>query len=1064
MISITSQNKFIRSLVDYITENISGSEKDLFEISENPRKKFFLGSLSPRKGKSEKFSQEESKSSIRTQRISVSFLVNDSELHNVKMVVKPRGYVFIPIANSLSENKKDYNNDGVKKWRRFGFSDIIDYRYDGNNVFFKKINFSPLTIGINDNYNKSIESDTWKASIDIEITPYAEQLSMFKISLTNNSIEGDMVESVDRSLFDCSFVVDIDGFNLIEFEDEYYYNDLKQKYYYYFRPINCQIEWVEKHHSFTTKHYSMIEQPNVRPSSSIHNLDLSFENLKQNENVIDALSNLISIMKNNYKFFIEECSDREGYRERIGNKQNTWEEMKKLTNDYDQLISDLEKALFVLNSDQKVLKCLVDTHTVFFNYYKINRSDIECSKFGWRLFQFVFLLTNVPAIVNKDSFDIAKILHVDTGGGKSEAYFALVVFSSFFERLIGKESGVTAIVKFPLRMLSIQQLERLASIIIHAEEIRKRDEFYYRGDPFSLGYYVGDSEDFPNSYIKLREKIFEEQVKNNQSIILSGCPLCKHKNVFLNDDRDAHRITHECGECGVNFFIYMTDTEIFKRRPTVIVSTVDKWAAISLQKKAKNILGGSGSHCPDNHGFIGSGEICETNPKCSCQKRGNKRKSNTGPILSIQDEMHLLREGFGTISSHFEGALEQMVNMTSGNGFCNIAMSATLNGIENQVEELYNKNTKVIPGRCPNEVGSELDIFFDRLEGPNRIIIGLKPNFRDNHYATLMTLLHFSDFIINSQKELMERPDLFLKKYDLNDLQEGIELIKQYLIPLTYHLKVQDAEDMARLEREVVRDEILMAHNVKFEGRTLTGSSTLKELKEIMKGVSESIEHYNPNGFYDGSTKINPLYSTSVISHGVDLEELNFMVFQGLPFTTSEYIQALSRVGRNAERIGVVIVWFYPNRIRDDSFFRNFVRYHETLDHQVKPIPIKRDVRLGKYQTFNSLFCTGIINYLSEIKQKPLKTKSDIRDLRENDKKLLYEFIKNSYGSDRNLNIRHEIEKRIDYINSTDHENNEDFVKILSNSSDPFFRSQTGMRGIQKKLVLSLSSKDQYRV
>ena len=42
-----------------------------------------------------------------------------------------------------------------------------------------------------------------------------------------------------------------------------------------------------------------------------------------------------------------------------------------------------------------------------------------------------------------------------TSGGKSEAYFGIVIFTAFWDRLNGKEFGVSALTKFPLRMLSI---------------------------------------------------------------------------------------------------------------------------------------------------------------------------------------------------------------------------------------------------------------------------------------------------------------------------------------------------------------------------------------------------------------------------------------------------------------------------------------------------------------------------------------------------------------------------------------------------------------------------------
>lgn len=123
------------------------------------------------------------------------------------------------------------------------------------------------------------------------------------------------------------------------------------------------------------------------------------------------------------------------------------------------------------------------------------------------MFQLVFFLSSIESIVEEKDLDIVDVLHVDTGGGKSEAYFALVVFTAFYERVTGKKDGVSAIVKFPLRMLSIQQLERISGIIIHAEKVRGESSTF-PGSPFTLGYYVGNrDEEFPDLYQKVRKKL-----------------------------------------------------------------------------------------------------------------------------------------------------------------------------------------------------------------------------------------------------------------------------------------------------------------------------------------------------------------------------------------------------------------------------------------------------------------------------------------------------------------------------------------------------------------------------
>ncbi|OPX59372.1 MAG: hypothetical protein A4E29_01321 [Methanomassiliicoccales archaeon PtaB.Bin134] len=1080
MASLNSQLLFVNSMIDYITTKCAGGHDSDAISSDSPRKVFFLGSLSPKRSDADdeidsRYIQEEGKTSIRSQRMSVGFLVESKTIGDLKLTVTPQGSIFIKTEVDSDAQSDALNADKGgereknKIWKRFNFSDRIEWSYcEGNpeniKVSFKEALASAASADLS---GKRGLDGIWDASVDIETSEFSSDYHLVKVSLTNNAKDPQKPDGWERSIFNCRLRIEIVGARVGEFSDRYMYEDHPQQYYYDFRPINCQAFWSEKGSIIETRHYGRFEQPNIRPKATLPGVDLLFDSLRDERSLLASVDSLIGVMETARLLYEQTYSaDKSGYQEREGQRQGTWEEGRSSLESYSALIDQIKVTRKLLGENRRALKCLADMHGVFSNYYKSNNPSSEI-KFGWRIFQFVFILACLPSIINNDGEDVAKVLHVDTGGGKSEAYFGLVVFAAFWERSGGKKDGTTALVKFPLRMLSIQQLDRLASVIVHAEKIRKENEETYQGESFSLGFYVGKSDDFPNSLAKLRESLYNNNELIDpapESIILTGCPLCgkpSDAKVRLKDDLDGRRVLHQCDVCKEIFFIYTSDVEIFHRRPTVIVSTVDKWAAISLQSKVRNLLGGSGSDCPHGHGFISSGDVCEDGSReIKCEEKGKNAHNSDGPILSIQDEMHLLREGFGVISAHFEGAIENLVKATSKRGLQHVAMSATLNGTRKQIQELYAKDCVIIPGRCPNGPGSEGDLFYQRYEGPNRIIIGLKPNFRDNHYASLITLLHFSTFIITAQKELNANPDDFCIKFGCVDNKEAQDLINQYLLPITYHLKVQDAEDMARLQREFIRENLLNEHGSEFNGMTLTGGSGLKELKEAMRYVSEYLKNYDPSKVGTPDFVIRPLYCTSVISHGVDLEDLNFMVFQGIPFSTSEYIQALSRVGRSVSKVGVVLVWFYPNRIRDDSFFRNFVRYHETLDHQVRPVPIRRDARLGKYQTINSLFTAAIINHLSEIKGAPLWNKGHIADLTANDIQAIINYIVESYGSERNIDVRKEVEDRINMIKHSSMKDNDDIIDILAKCPNRYYRSQTGMRGIQRELILKLNIND----
>ncbi len=83
---------------------------------------------------------------------------------------------------------------------------------------------------------------------------------------------------------------------------------------------------------------------------------------------------------------------------------------------------------------------------------------------------------------------------------------------------------------------------------------------------------------------------------------------------------------------------------------------------------------------------------------------------------------------------------------------------------------------------------------------------------------------------------------------------------------------------------------------------------------------------------------VDVLLATNMISVGVDVKRLGLMVVAGQPKTTAEYIQASSRVGRNAP--GLVCIVFNWARPRDLSHYEQFEHYHATFYQQVEALSV----------------------------------------------------------------------------------------------------------------------------
>jgi hypothetical protein len=100
-----------------------------------------------------------------------------------------------------------------------------------------------------------------------------------------------------------------------------------------------------------------------------------------------------------------------------------------------------------------------------------------------------------------------------------------------------------------------------------------------------------------------------------------------------------------------------------------------------------------------------------------------------------------------------------------------------------------------------------------------------------------------------------------------------------------------------------------------------------------------------------------------MISHGVDVDRFNAMLFYGMPRLNAEYIQASSRVGRS--HIGIVFDCFHPVRERDQSHYAYFDKYHEYLGQLVEPVAINRWSRFSIQRTMPGLFMGVLLQLIA---------------------------------------------------------------------------------------------------
>ncbi len=1063
MSEYTAMEKFSELMIKDILGKLEGSHKESERLEVDlPSKLIVLGTLGDR---SKNYSSSDDSvitsvnkartiSSVKNNSMTVKFLIHTGTEEEIKVV--PSFSLYYRVYPTYAEQKKHvegyYGNhlpekvELTKIWKRI---DLINYP----EVVFSKgknkveLDFSSAKSKILEDENllisgskinsafledeksylseiKRLKKRTgqlpeWKATIEYKKEDF-KGCKMISVSFVNNS---DELKGVETFLFNCNLKIDVSKHSLCPFKYEYSYDATKHSIENFTRTLNCHADYNKNEGVIKTKHYYIFEQKKLVPKVSIDSVRFNFENLETKKG-IEELRKLEALIEERVMSWKQDPRYSE-------------KEYKKNVDHMEGLNKRFREGIEVLESVAEAKKAFQLLNKTF---HKASRYD------GWRGFQIFFIVSLIPDIVDKTKRrDITEIIHVGTGGGKSEAYFGIVVFAAFYDRLTGKKYGITAITKFPLRMLSVQQLQRIANIIIWAEKIRKEERI--AGHDFSVSYFVGSSKEFPRHTKPIIDEIKKERDKGHfiPGTIIDKCPFCDG-DVVLDFKEKERYIIHKCTNCGEEFKLFFTDEETYRFLPTFMVCTVDKLAGVSSNRRFRNLLGGSLDECPDGHGFIPGGDICEVETDSGlCKKNGThvSRSFSTAPTLVIQDEMHLIRAEFGTIDSHFESLLETLQEELTENRVKNICMTATMTGAKEQIKNLYGKEINVFPGHSPNGKGSEDDIFFklERIgdrELNQRYLVGLKPNMRDNQYASLLTLRYLAEFIGAVENSIEDyKNELGVSEQELSDI------LKKYKNLLTYHNKKSDVYSMKYYLNAVANSKL---KTNKIAATTLTGNNELHEIKKLI----EYIINRDDRAFF-------ATFSTSVVSHGVDIDKWNFMIFQGIPRTTSEYIQALSRVGRKYP--GIVFVWFYPNRARDLSFYQNFFEYHSIIEHKVEPVPLSRWAELGFKQTFTSIFNAAILTYFSEKLERPIYRVEDVKDVFSDtdNRKQLMDFLKKSYLSFVPVpgaeffreRINDEVERRLNYLEKYTGSKVSFFPNALKDSAIQEFKTQYGMRGIQ---------------
>lgn len=802
--------------------------------------------------------------------------------------------------------------------------------------------------------NKKVQqqNQNWKVYFDIQVKRIGTNY-LISCFLVNNSVV--LYSGTHRSRKDDKFTVEtlfnsgirvkLNNASFCPIELDFFKDDYKYDKTQYALSNNCAVEFIEAENALQTNHLPLYEQYRLitNDSLAIKFLDLVDDPIATLEGILAKMRKELEAWKQYKEQKIPELTEKGK------------EKISKEIQGFEDEILNFASGIYVLKNYPIVRKSFV----------QMNKAFAETSKkySTWRLFQIVFIVSMIPDIAACDRdlmpdderarthlSDMA-LLYFPTGGGKTEAFLGVLVFNLFFDRHRGKSCGVTSILRYPLRLLSVQQVQRLANVLAKAELIRRADNEISDAESFSLGYFVGDN-NTPNEmsakeYTRYREM---NQAQRDEHRVLDVCPFCGKQTVHIRADEHLSRLVHFCDnpECqsGGDLPLYIVDSEIYRYLPSAIISTVDKLAIVGCNANFRNILNGGDYKCPV-HGYTSKKKCIEKTCQLEVQDLEAMDMYDPAPTLFIQDELHLIRESLGTYASHYESFLKYYIKNISRSkrDVKIIGATATISSYREQVYHLYGRN----PVRFPCESPSIKKNFYAAVDEGDlqRQILGYAPYGKAIVNSVVYSLKYMREAVFeyyNEPQKILDIPNI-----GITTEEEALELLKDYWIFLEYNNVKRDGNNVDGAIKTPVNEELSSEGIIPFKTRAMTGDESFQDVREVLAEVE------NNSNVYDG---VNLITATSMISHGVDADRFNVMFFYGIPGNMAEYIQAYSRTGR--KHTSIVVDLIRPTRETDQSYLKNFTSMHKYKDLLVEPVPINRWATKAVDNTLPGIF-TGIL-------------------------------------------------------------------------------------------------------
>lgn len=556
---------------------------------------------------------------------------------------------------------------------------------------------------------------------------------------------------------------------------------------------------------------------------------------------------------------------------------------------------------------------------------------------NWRAFQLAFILMSLPGVSGYSSADREKVdlIWFPTGGGKTEAYLGVAAFYMFLQRLRGpgangrRRDGTNVLMRYTLRMLTTQQFQRAASLVCAMEYLRERNRDRWPAAAaarFSLGLWIG-GDGSPNKVKEAKTQLarYRNGDEDGNPLVLTECPWCRAEIGRLPEGKRLVGIVvdeeegpylrcsdHAChfGAEHASIPVEVIDERIYRRPPSMVIGTADKFAMLAYRPAAGSLFGRD----------VGGEQPVQT---------------HSPPGLIIQDELHLISGPLGTMYALYEGVIERLCTEQDGSRQSPpkiIASTATIRGAEAQVRALYGRideesqRTKVQLFPSPGLTMG--DSFFGRY-ARNGSDNGLRA-------GRLYVGIHGSNFPSLLTAEVRAFAAALAAPFSFDVKRQD-----PWWTLLAFYNSIRELGGAKTLFDSDIRSRLKYLFNRDGFGETRRALKLVKELtsrlkqSEIVKMMDELAQRHDPS---NGRHAVDACLASNIIEVGVDIDRMSLMAVVGQPKSTASYIQVTGRVGRAWwERPGLILMMYNPNKSRDRSHFEQFGSYHRRLYERVEP-------------------------------------------------------------------------------------------------------------------------------